>query len=91
MAPASSLRLSLPRAPTPANSSRRLAEKKLLAFGGATMVSTRSMEPRICLIAGPTASGKSALALRLGEPPWAGKSSTPTLHAAFLYADLRLP
>jgi tRNA dimethylallyltransferase len=35
------------------------------------------MEPRIWLIAGPTASGKSALALRLAEAS-AARSSTPT-------------
>jgi tRNA dimethylallyltransferase len=45
------------------------------------------MEPRIWLIAGPTASGKSALALRLAEATGAEIVNADSMQ---LYADLRL-
>ena len=45
------------------------------------------MEPRIWLIAGPTASGKSALALRLAQETGAEIVNADALQ---LYADLRL-
>ena len=45
------------------------------------------MEPRIWLIAGPTASGKSALALRLAQEIGAEIVNGDALQ---LYADLRL-
>jgi len=45
------------------------------------------MEPRIWLIAGPTASGKSALALRLAETT---RAEIVNADALQLYADLRL-
>ena len=45
------------------------------------------MEPRIWLIAGPTASGKSALALRLAREIGAEIVNADALQ---LYADLRL-
>ena len=45
------------------------------------------MEPRIWLIAGPTASGKSALALRLAETTGAEVVNADALQ---LYADLRV-
>src|SRR5204862_5638204 len=84
--PASTWRDSLPLAPTLANTSRRLSEKAP-AFGGATRVSTRSMEPRIWLIAGPTASGKSALALRLAETIGGQIVNADSMQ---LYRDLRV-
>ena len=51
------------------------------------MVRTRSMEPRIWLIAGPTASGKSALALRLAAAVGGEIVNADSMQ---LYADLRL-
>ena len=45
------------------------------------------MEPRIWLIAGPTASGKSALALRLAEATGVGIVNADSMQ---LYRDLRL-
>src|SRR5258706_367018 len=84
--PVDSLRDSLPRAPTLANTSRRLIEKAR-ALGRATRVRTSSMEPRIWLIAGPTASGKSALALRLARTAGAEIVNADSMQ---LYRDLRL-
>jgi tRNA dimethylallyltransferase len=50
-------------------------------------VRTSSMEPRIWLIAGPTASGKSALALRLAAATGAEIVNADSMQ---LYADLRI-
>ena len=53
-------------------------------LGGVTRVRTSSMTRRIWLIAGPTASGKSALALRLAE---ATGGEIVNADALQLYAD----
>src|ERR1700741_676007 len=54
---------------------------------GLTRVSTSSMQGRIWLIAGPTASGKSALALKLAAETGAEVVNADSMQ---LYADLRL-
>lgn len=54
---------------------------------GLTMVRAICMEPRIWLIAGPTASGKSALALRLAAEIGGEIVNADSMQ---LYADLRL-
>src|SRR5689334_2671426 len=79
-------RVSLPLAPMLAKASARLS-LKAPALGGVTTVSTRSMEPRIWLIAGPTASGKSALALRLAEATGGEIVNADSMQ---LYRDLRV-
>src|SRR5579863_5562738 len=58
-----------------------------LSRSGATRVRTTSMEARIWLIAGPTASGKSALALRLAREIGGEIVNADALQ---LYRDLRI-
>src|SRR5208283_2587128 len=65
--------VSLTGQPAPATASRASGNASCrTSKSGATMVRTicmapREVEPRIWLIAGPTASGKSALALKLAQ------------------------
>src|ERR1700759_4575897 len=56
-------------------------------ISGLTRVSTSSMQRRIWLIAGPTASGKSALALKLAAETGAEIVNADSMQ---LYRDLRV-
>lgn len=61
--------------------------EKDAAVAGTTVVRTSSMKPRIWLIAGPTASGKSALAVRFAEATGAEVVNADSMQ---LYSGLRV-
>src|SRR5690606_21530781 len=88
MAPGPRGRGSLTRARTPASAAATAGTAaETASASGLTRVRAICMEPRIWLIAGPTASGKSALAMRLARTIGAEIVHADAIQ---LYADLRL-
>src|SRR6202030_4141424 len=91
MAPSPNCAVALTGRPAAATASRAIGSACWrMSKSTATMVKERSMgqaSPRIWLIAGPTASGKSALALRLAQAIGGEIINADSMQ---LYAELRV-